>query len=56
MTGNQSEQEFMANYEKAVAHLNCVHADEHGVCKIASDSEVNEYCPLSPCTNYKELN
>lgn len=50
------EQEVVANYEKAVAHLNCVHADERGVCKITSDNEVNEHCPLSPCPNYKEKN
>lgn len=49
-----ADKEFIANYEKAVAHINCVHADEYGVCKITSDSEVNEYCPLSPCPNYKE--
>lgn len=48
------DREFIANYEKAVAHLNCVHTDEHGVCKITSDDETNEYCPLSPCPYYEE--
>lgn len=55
MTNNQqSEQEFTKPYELAVSALNCKYADKHGVCSKLSDDEVNEYCPLSPCPDYKE--
>lgn len=48
------DKQFIENYDKAIARLACVHADEHGICKLLSDDETNEYCPLSPCPNYKE--
>lgn len=41
--------QFIADYEKAVENINCAYADEHGVCEISG-----EYCPLSPCPDYKE--
>lgn len=51
MTGIE---QFIANYEKAVAHLNCDYADEHGVCELLSDDEMSEYCMLGMCPNYEE--
>lgn len=42
-------EQFIADYEKAVENINCAYADEHGVCEISG-----EYCPLSPCPDYKE--
>lgn len=51
MTDNK---DFIENYEKSVAYLNCVHVDEHGKCELLSDDEISEYCPVSPCSNYEE--
>ncbi|WP_438846859.1 hypothetical protein [Anaerocaecibacter muris] len=42
-------------YDRAVSEINCAHADAHGKCELLSDSETNEYCPLSPCPHYKEI-
>lgn len=41
-------------FEQIVKELNCVHADEHGVCELLSDNSVKNYCPLLPCNGYEE--
>ena len=50
------DKECIKSYELDVNALNCKYADKHGVCSKHSDSEVKEYCLLSPCPDYKEKN